>query len=118
MLESDKELIRKILQQAKEEGKDLAKYNVNPEMDIQVFTPVGCDKCNFTGYKGRVGLFEAIKTDEEMEKIIPTNPSEREIKKIAEKQGTLDMKEDGTIKMLHGITSFEEVSAVVDMYED
>ena len=57
-------------------------------------------------------------TDEAIEKIIPENPSEREIKKVAQKQGILDMKEDGIIKALNGITSLEEVKSVVDIEED
>ena len=87
-------------------------------MPIKLWGPVGCELCNFIGYKGRLGVFEAIHTTEEIEKIIPNNPSEREIKKIAEGEGLLDMKEDGVVKILKGITSLEEVADVVDMYED
>jgi type II secretory ATPase GspE/PulE/Tfp pilus assembly ATPase PilB-like protein len=58
-----------------------------------------------------------IQTDEHIEKIIVESPSEREIKKIADAQGTLDMKEDGLIKILQGKTDFEEVKSVVDLYE-
>jgi type IV pilus assembly protein PilB len=71
-----------------------------------------------TGYKGRIGIFEAIKTDEAIEKIIPQNPSEREIKKIARGQGILSMRQDGIVKILNGITSFEEVESVVDLNEE
>jgi type II secretory ATPase GspE/PulE/Tfp pilus assembly ATPase PilB-like protein len=115
---ADLELIRTILTTAVGEGKDLAKYNVAPDMNMILYIPVGCEKCNFTGYKGRIGIFEAIQTDEKLEEIIPHNPSEREIKKIAEHQGLLDMKEDGVIKVIHGITSLEEVKSVVDLYEN
>ena len=100
------------------EGKDLRKYNINPDTPIKVFSKVGCEKCNMTGYKGRIGIFEAIKTDEAIEKIIPENPSEREIKKVARAQGILSMREDGIIKTLSGITSFEEVESVVDLREE
>lgn len=112
------ELLRTILKAAQAEGKDLAKYNVAPDMEIKLFEPVGCPACNFSGYKGRMGVFEAIHTDPEIEKIIPQNPSEREIKKVAERQGIFDMKEDGVVKILKGITSLAEVQSVVDMYED
>lgn len=116
--DDDKKLIHDILAQALVEGKNLDKYNVTPDMEVHLFSPVGCDKCSFTGYKGRIGIFEAIMTDEKMEEIIPNNPSEREIKKVSETQGLLDMKEDGIIKVLHGLTSLEEVRSVVDLYED
>ena len=114
----EEEKIRTILKQAVAEGKDLTEYNVTPDQPIKLYDPVGCAKCNTTGFKGRLGIYEAILTDESIEKIIPNNPSEREIKKISEHQGILDMKEDGIIKAMHGITSLEEVKSVVDIDED
>ena len=59
-----------------------------------------------------------FKTDEAIEKIMPQNPSEREIKKIAAHQGILSMRQDGIIKMLNGITSYDEVKSVVDLLEE
>ncbi|MEK7190313.1 MAG: GspE/PulE family protein, partial [Patescibacteria group bacterium] len=100
------------------EGKKISNYNINPDAPLKLFVAVGCDKCNNTGYKGRIGIFEAIKTDEMIEKIMPENPSEREIKKVASVQGILSMRQDGLVKMLSGITSFEEVQSVVDLAEE
>jgi type IV pilus assembly protein PilB len=111
------DLLRNIIKKAVELGKDLKPYEVTPDMPITLYSPVGCDKCNMTGYKGRIGIFEAIHTGEEMEKLIVTVPSERDVKHVADKQGLLDMKEDGVVKIVRGITSFEEVSNVVDLYE-
>ena len=82
-----------------------------------VWEAVGCDKCNKTGYKGRIGIFEAILIDESVEKIIQENPSEREIKKATAHQGLLDMKQDGIIKSLNGITSISELERVIDLGE-
>lgn len=81
----------------------------------KVWRAVGCAKCNETGYKGRVGIFEAILMTEEIEKLLDTIPSEREIKKAAEGQNILTMQEDGVEKILAGATSFDEVSRVVDL---
>ncbi|MDO8510506.1 MAG: GspE/PulE family protein [bacterium] len=75
----------------------------------------GCDKCNFTGYTGRVGIYEAILTDESIEKIVVENPSEREIKHATAHQGILDMRQDGLIKVLRGVTSLEELARVIDL---
>jgi type IV pilus assembly protein PilB len=100
------------------EGKQLSNYGIQPDAPLKLFTTVGCDKCNLTGFKGRIGIFEAIKTDEAIEKIMPENPSEREIKKVASAQGILSMRQDGLVKMLNGITSFEEVQSVVDLSEE
>jgi len=100
------------------EGKKISNYDIKPDAPIKLFTTVGCEKCNMTGYKGRVGIFEAIKTDEAIGKIMPENPSEREIKKVASTQGILSMRQDGLVKMLSGITSIEEVESVVDLTEE
>ena len=110
--------IKSILNNMREEGKDLAKHNVNEEKPFKIFGTVGCEECNKTGYSGRIGIFEAIRTDETIEKIIPENPSEREIKKVARMQGILSMRQDGIVKILNGITSMEEVQSVVDLNEE
>lgn len=113
----EREHIERIWDQALAEGKDLAKFDVDRKIE-KLWAAKGCAKCNETGYKGRLGIFECIKTDENIEKIITQSPSEREIKKIAEQQGILDMKEDGLVKILQGITDFAEVESVVDLIED
>ncbi|MEI8174564.1 MAG: GspE/PulE family protein [bacterium] len=112
------EIIKLVLDTMKTEGKDLSKYNIKNENDFKIFSPVGCEKCNQIGYKGRMGIFEAIKTDESIEKIIPENPSEHEIKKVAHNQGILSMRQDGIVKILNGTTSLAEVQSVVDLLEE
>lgn len=79
----------------------------------RIWTAVGCDKCNNTGYKGRVGIYEAILTDEKIENAVEMNPSEREIWAAAKGQGLLTMKQDGVLKILKGITSLEELERVI-----
>jgi type IV pilus assembly protein PilB len=116
--EQETKIIKLVMDSIKNEGKNLANYNINPDAPIKLFTIVGCEKCNMTGYKGRIGIFEAIKTDAAIEKIMPENPSEREIKKVASGQGILSMRQDGLVKILNGITSFEEVQSVVDLAEE
>ena len=81
----------------------------------KVFEAVGCEKCSGLGYKGRVGVYEAIVTDEILEKIINDNPSEREIKRATAAQNILDMKQDGVLKMLSGLTSIDELRRVIDL---
>lgn len=116
--EEEAKIIKIVLDSIKEEGKDLAKYNINSDTAFKIFSPVGCEKCNKIGYKGRIGIFEAIITDEAIEKIMPENPSEHEIKKVARNQGILSMRQDGIVKILNGITSLEEVQGVVDLSEE
>ena len=79
------------------------------------FTAVGCSACNNTGYKGRIGIYEAILTDEAIENAVNNNPSEREIRKAAAPQGMLTLLQDGVIKVLNGVTSIDELRRVIDI---
>lgn len=86
-----------------------------PELkpDMPVANIKGCEHCNFTGYKGRVGIFEAMSIDDEMQDFILTSPSTSAMEKLAIKKGMTTMKQDGMIKILKGITTMEEVKRVV-----
>jgi type II secretory ATPase GspE/PulE/Tfp pilus assembly ATPase PilB-like protein len=84
----------------------------------KIFEAVGCDKCNSTGYKGRIAIVEAILSTKEIEEVIVTDASEREIKKAAESQNILDMKQDGILKILKGISSIDELGRVIDLEEE
>jgi len=68
-----------------------------------------------TGYTERIGIFEAIIVDKEMEELISKKPREIEIEEMAKKQGFLNMREDGVIKALKGITSLDEVRRVIEL---
>jgi type IV pilus assembly protein PilB len=118
LTDKEKETINLVMESIKAEGKSLKNYNIDESAPLKIFTKVGCEKCNMTGYSGRIGIFEAIKTEANIEKIISENPSEREIKKVASTQGILSMRQDGLVKILTGITSLEEVQSVVDLTED
>jgi type IV pilus assembly protein PilB len=80
-----------------------------------IWRSVGCSACNNTGFKGRVGIFEAVLMTPEIEALLDTIPSEREISEAAKKQNILSMREDGIEKIMNGITSFDEVERVVDL---
>ncbi len=116
--EEEKKVIDSVLINAENDGKDIKAYNIDKNQTLKLYQAVGCEKCNGVGYKGRIGIFEAVVADETMQELMPQNPSETEIRKAAKKQGILDMKEDGIIKALKGVTSIEEVKSVVDIYED
>ncbi len=73
----------------------------------------GCEYCNLTGYRGRVGIFEAFLVDDEMEKLILTSPSAVVLKQEAIKKGMVTVYQDGLIKVLEGLTTLEEVERVV-----
>ncbi len=68
-----------------------------------------------TGYKGRIGLYEAIFMDDELAAFLRDNPPANEIRKAAAKQGYLTMAQDGILKALAGVTSLAEVADTVDL---
>ena len=80
-----------------------------------MWVAVGCDKCNKTGYKGRLGIYEAILMTREIEMVVQKNSSDREIWDAAKGQGIPTMKQDGIIKILMGITSLEELARVISL---
>ena len=71
-----------------------------------------------TGYKGRVGVHEAIFMDEELGNFLRDNPSEGDIAKHVRRQGYLTMAQEGVLKAINGETSLTEVFKVVDLPRD
>lgn len=116
--EEDKTM-RAVLKMATDHKKNLGPYDLGLDKEVlSLWEPVGCEKCGMVGYKGRVGVYEAILNDESIQQILEKHPSEREIKITSVTQGILSMKEDGVVKILTGATSLEEVQKVVDLEED
>jgi general secretion pathway protein E len=72
----------------------------------------GCKHCNFTGFRGRTGIFEAFLVDEEMEKFILKGPPIAALRKEAIEKGMVAMQQDGLIKVLNGVTTIEEVERI------
>jgi type IV pilus assembly protein PilB len=81
----------------------------------KMWVPVGCDKCNNTGYKGRMGIYEAILMTRQIEAAVQIDSSDREIWEAAKGQGLLTMKQDGVLKILSGITSMSELERVISL---
>lgn len=91
---------------------------VLPTDSQSLYEPGGCAECNMTGYKGRIGIFEAIVVDPEMDTLLRTNPSEREIYVLQKKRDLMTMAEDGVVKALNGVTSWDELNRVVTVEEN
>ena len=64
------------------------------------------------GYTGRVGLFETITVDDDIQKLIVAHATSGDIMRVAKMKGTISMRQDGTMKALTGITTMEEVNRV------
>jgi general secretion pathway protein E len=110
----EKIIPQEILKELKEELKDIPKTIEIPELNenTKILFPRGCKKCHNTGYKGRVGIFEAFVIDPEAEEFILTSPSSSALEKFAKEKGMTTMKQDGYIKILNGVTTIEEVKKV------
>lgn len=103
----EKEMITKVFE-------PLADTSLIPDKIETVWEPVPAN-ANETGYKGRVGLYEAIFMDDDLANLLRDEPAAHEIAKLASKQGYLTMAQDGIIKALTGVTSLSEVADTVDL---
>jgi len=90
------------------------KKSLKIEKPLSIFINKGCPKCGNTGFSGRIGVFEILTMTESLSDIILKEPSETMIKKEAENQGMITMKQDGILKVLNGITTVEEVLRVAE----
>ena len=108
-------LARRICGQCKEEVEvqPQALLNVGYKKEeigtFKVFKGRGCEKCNNTGYKGRVGLVEVMAIDDELRDMILSGGSAMDIKKRAVENGMITLRRSGLIKIKDGVTTIEEV---------
>jgi type IV pilus assembly protein PilB len=73
------------------------------------YRPVGCERCNGSGYKGRVGIYQVMPISEAIEKIILSHGTALEIEAQARREGIRTLRESGLVKVRQGFTSLEEV---------
>jgi type IV pilus assembly protein PilB len=69
----------------------------------------GCEKCNNTGYKGRVGLYEVMEVTEELRELILVGASSLELRRKAVDEGMLTLRSSGLRKVKDGVTTIEEI---------
>lgn len=80
----------------------------------QPYHPVGCEVCNGSGYKGRVGIYQVMPITEAIQEIILTHGTALQIAEQARKEGVLSLRESGLRKVKQGLTSLEEVLATTN----
>ncbi len=80
--------------------------------DVEAYEPVGCGRCNNSGYKGRVGIYSVMSLSERLKEMTIARASETEIAAVAREEGMLTLREDGVVKVRAGLTSLEEVLRV------
>jgi type IV pilus assembly protein PilB len=81
-------------------------------LDVEAYEPVGCARCNGTGYKGRLGLYEVMMVTEEIRSLAVERASADRITEVAVKDGMRRLREDGLHKVMLGRTSLAEVARV------
>lgn len=79
--------------------------------NIEIYHARGCKECNFSGYKGRTGIYEVVVIDEQVRRMIHGNKGEQEIIDFVRKT-TPSIQDDGSRKVLEGHTTLEEVLRV------
>jgi type IV pilus assembly protein PilB len=80
--------------------------------EIEGYEPVGCGRCNQSGYKGRVGLYSAMGLSERIKEMVVDQAAEADVAAAAREEGMLTLREDGVLKVRSGMTSIEEVLRV------
>jgi type II secretory ATPase GspE/PulE/Tfp pilus assembly ATPase PilB-like protein len=78
----------------------------------KVYEPAGCDKCDNRGYHGRIGLFELLPIDEDLARLIVEGANEAQIIRRARERNIPGLRDDAAMKLLAGVTSFDEIIAV------
>jgi type IV pilus assembly protein PilB len=95
----------------------LRKNDFPPEVldrdDVTLYRAKGCSRCNTTGYKGRLGLYEVMIVSEAVRRLTVERKSSDEISRVAEAEGMKSLREDGIDKVLQGLTSVEEIARVI-----
>lgn len=92
------------------ELKDLNNYE-----NLKLYEPVGCSRCQETGYLGRVVIAEIIEVDESLRNVIINNQKEISIENIRKSQEFISIKQDGLFKVLNGVTNLGEVLRVIEV---
>jgi type IV pilus assembly protein PilB len=108
-------LVRRVCSNCKEpapqtpEALMQAGFNAEDAAEVTPMKGAGCDKCNTTGYKGRVGLYEVMAIGEELKELILVGASGTELRRKAIEEGMLTLRMSGLRKVKDGLTSIEEV---------
>ncbi len=79
-----------------------------------VLSPVGCEKCGKTGYKGRGGIFEVLNVSEHIQSLVTARATSGDIKEVAIKEGMSTLRDDGWRRVFDGFTTIDEVLRVTE----
>ena len=107
-------LVRRLCPECKEAYEPTAeeREKVGLTNGEKIYRAKGCEKCHFTGYKGRIAIHEMMSINDELRQLISQGKPDNIIKEVAQKNGMMTLQESGFRKVREGITSLEEVLAV------
>ncbi|MBA3746177.1 MAG: Flp pilus assembly complex ATPase component TadA [Solirubrobacterales bacterium] len=109
-------LARKLCQYCKERqiiSSDVLRANgIRSQFDMEAYSAQGCQRCNYAGYKGRIGLYEVLTVSDEIRKLALARAPAPEIADVAVRQGMRLLRDDGLEKVRLGMTSIAEVTRV------
>jgi type II secretory ATPase GspE/PulE/Tfp pilus assembly ATPase PilB-like protein len=103
--------VKKLTSLFTDQGVKLAPKEKSLE-SITFYHGEGCRRCNNSGHKGRIGIYEVLEVDSELAQKINQHATADVIKEYARKKGMLTMLEDGLVKAKQGVTTIEEVIRV------
>lgn len=109
-------LVRRLCPECKRAKKadreELEMLMLEPDADVTVYEPCGCPKCDGTGFRGRIGVYEIMELTQSLKSIISKNGSAEEIKEKALEEGMHTLRMSATGYVLKGITSVQEMMRV------
>jgi type IV pilus assembly protein PilB len=95
---------------------DLRRFGFNvedPEATVTLYRGKGCEECKFTGFRGRVGVYELMRMNAEIAELVVRRAPPNDIKMAAKANGMHELREDGLLKILSGTTTPEEIMRVI-----
>jgi type IV pilus assembly protein PilB len=107
-------LVRKLCEECKQEYTipDSTATDLGLPRGTRAFKPLGCEACRGTGYRGRSGIYEIMKVDEEIENLVLEGAAGHRIQQEAVSKGMRTLRDSGLRKVVDGVTSLEEVLQV------
>lgn len=98
----------------------LRRLGVDPTeaKDIRLYRGRGCEMCRRTGYRGRVGVFELMVMTDELRRLVLSGASADVLRDAAQRAGMRTLRQNGVLKVLEGVTTFEEMLRVIFVTEE
>ena len=88
---------------------------LTPRADAKIYRQIGCKRCNYSGYRGRMAIMELLRIDADMDALIARRSPMDEMRAMALEKGFVMLADDGARRILEGYTSLAEVTRVIDL---